>query len=143
MVSLNGYADIDTYAVHLADLCTSLLHSIHAYCLEAMRVRPGNRVLDIGCGCGILTVMAAALAGSSGFAHGIDMNLGVCFFYFFMGPVLFYGVNFSPLLRHLTSKTHSGIGTRMIIVGDISKQWRDMNSPSYGESTQAWPRARG
>jgi arsenite methyltransferase len=36
--------------------------------------RPGDRILDAGCGCGFDTFIAAALAGSSGKALGIDIT---------------------------------------------------------------------
>ena len=51
--------------------------SIHAYSLEALRLRPGNKFLDIGCGCGILSIMASSLVGTAGLVHGIDMLAGV------------------------------------------------------------------
>ena len=36
--------------------------------------RPGERVLDIGCGCGLDTFVAAVLAGPAGRAVGVDLT---------------------------------------------------------------------
>lgn len=36
--------------------------------------RPGWRVLDVGCGCGVDTLVAAGLAGSTGEAVGVEMT---------------------------------------------------------------------
>lgn len=37
-------------------------------------IRPGERVLDIGCGAGVDTLLAAAAVGSNGSALGIDLS---------------------------------------------------------------------
>ena len=37
-------------------------------------IEPGMRVLDIGCGCGDLTMLASELVGESGQAVGIDLS---------------------------------------------------------------------
>ena len=40
----------------------------------AARLSTGLRVLDIGCGCGVTTLRAAALVGNSGSAMGLDLS---------------------------------------------------------------------
>ncbi|KAK9817485.1 hypothetical protein WJX74_003052 [Apatococcus lobatus] len=47
---------------------------MHAVCLEALDLKPGLRVLDIGSGCGIITCAAAYLVGATGSAVGIDIK---------------------------------------------------------------------
>lgn len=37
-------------------------------------IRPGERVVDIGCGAGIDTLIAAKMSGPSGYAVGVDMT---------------------------------------------------------------------
>ena len=34
---------------------------MHATCMEALDLQPGHAVLDVGCGCGILTAMMATV----------------------------------------------------------------------------------
>eukprot|EP01122_Echinamoeba_exundans_P010897 TRINITY_DN4184_c0_g1_i1.p1 TRINITY_DN4184_c0_g1~~TRINITY_DN4184_c0_g1_i1.p1 ORF type:complete len:997 (+),score=107.50 TRINITY_DN4184_c0_g1_i1:176-3166(+) len=53
----------------------SIMHM--ATLIEALDVRKGNSVLDIGCGCGHLTAITGYLAGKTGFAIGIDFNAAV------------------------------------------------------------------
>ena len=42
--------------------------------IEAVTPREGERVLDIGCGCGDLTLQVAELVGPSGTATGVDIS---------------------------------------------------------------------
>jgi SAM-dependent methyltransferase len=44
---------------------------------EAARIRPGDRVLDVACGTGALTLAAAERAGPSGRVAGLDPNPGM------------------------------------------------------------------
>jgi SAM-dependent methyltransferase len=43
----------------------------------AARIRPGDRVLDIACGTGVLTRSATALAGAASLVIGLDRNAGM------------------------------------------------------------------
>jgi ubiquinone/menaquinone biosynthesis C-methylase UbiE len=45
--------------------------------LRSVNVGPGKRVLDLGCGIGDVTMLAAELVGSTGLAVGIDRNRDV------------------------------------------------------------------
>lgn len=42
--------------------------------IEALVLNPGQRVLDVGCGCGDTTLALAEGVGPSGMAHGVDLS---------------------------------------------------------------------
>lgn len=44
-----------------------------AIMLEHLRVQPGERVLEVGCGSGWLTGLLAELVGETGYVYGIDI----------------------------------------------------------------------
>eukprot|EP00741_Cyanophora_paradoxa_P002263 tig00000571_g2195.t1 len=46
----------------------------HGILLEAARIRPGSRVLEVGCGLGLLSAAAALLAGPAGRVEGVDSD---------------------------------------------------------------------
>lgn len=43
--------------------------------LKAATISPGERIMDIGCGCGATTLEAAALTGAEGRTLGVDISL--------------------------------------------------------------------
>lgn len=47
--------------------------ALHGRLLELAAIRRGERILDVGCGPGRLTLRAAGKAGAEGEAHGIDL----------------------------------------------------------------------
>jgi len=46
---------------------------MHAMCIEQLDVQPGHWFLDIGCGCGVVSAIAAHLVGPSGGVVGYDI----------------------------------------------------------------------
>lgn len=51
--------------------------SLHARCLAAAAVRPGERVLHIGCGSGYYTALLAELTGPDGAVVALDIDAGL------------------------------------------------------------------
>ena len=47
---------------------------MHATCLEALDLRPGASVLDVGVGCGVVAAAAAVIVGRGGRVVGIDVR---------------------------------------------------------------------
>lgn len=47
---------------------------IHAQCLEALDIQPGDRVLDIGSGSGVLTALCGVLATPGGSVLGLEVD---------------------------------------------------------------------
>jgi len=47
---------------------------MHAMCLENMNIQPGDIILDIGSGSGLLTALAAYLTGPQGCVYGFDLH---------------------------------------------------------------------
>lgn len=45
--------------------------------IAAAEIQPGDRVLDVACGTGVVTRMAAERAGSTGMVAGLDVNPGM------------------------------------------------------------------
>lgn len=47
---------------------------MHAQMLESLDIQSGDRVLDVGCGCGFIAACAAMLAGRQGTVVGVDIK---------------------------------------------------------------------
>ena len=52
----------------------ALLAPVSARLIAATQVKPGERVIDIGCGCGATTLEIAAITGEAGRAIGLDLS---------------------------------------------------------------------
>jgi ubiquinone/menaquinone biosynthesis C-methylase UbiE len=64
--------------IHWAGLYDALfgriLHSSEAKIVELAQIKPGDKVLDLGCGPGSLSRTAKARVGQSGEVHGLDAS---------------------------------------------------------------------
>jgi SAM-dependent methyltransferase len=58
----------------LQDILDVQLEPMGAAVLEALAVRPGERVIDVGCGCGQTTLALADAVGPAGLALGVDIS---------------------------------------------------------------------
>jgi ubiquinone/menaquinone biosynthesis C-methylase UbiE len=81
-------------------------------------IEPGDRVLDIGCGCGETTIAAARAAGPEGSAFGLDLS----------GPML-------DVARRLA--TEAGVPNVQFVVGDaqvypLTRAHHDVAISSFG-----------
>jgi SAM-dependent methyltransferase len=57
-----------------ADRRDRVLAPIADALLDAARLRPGEHVVDVGCGCGATTLAAARAVAPTGEAHGVDIS---------------------------------------------------------------------
>lgn len=57
-----------------ADVRDTVLASVAAFLLDAAAIEAGERVLDIGCGCGATTLAAAAATGPTAAVVGADLS---------------------------------------------------------------------
>ena len=51
-----------------------LLRPVTARLMAAAAIKPGEGAIDVGCGCGETTLIAASAAGENGFALGVDVS---------------------------------------------------------------------
>jgi SAM-dependent methyltransferase len=57
-----------------ADRMDRMLQSMTDAAFDALKLQPGERVLDIGCGAGATTLTAARQVGANGLAVGVDLS---------------------------------------------------------------------
>ena len=60
--------------VRLQDRIDAMLQPVGQAAIERLSLRPGERVLDVGCGCGTTTMKLAEQVGSGGGALGADIS---------------------------------------------------------------------
>jgi SAM-dependent methyltransferase len=62
------------YWIDRQEMQDGVLAPVAASLLEAAGAAPGDRVVDIGCGCGATTLAVARITGASGRALGVDLS---------------------------------------------------------------------
>ena len=72
VIHSSGYVDSKTL-IRLAELTQRLKQRTR----ELLDIKPGDRVLDLGCGPGIDTISIASLVGKTGFVAGVDRDEGL------------------------------------------------------------------
>src|SRR5512133_3498963 len=60
------------YDIHTSLLGLGVNRSNSRMIIEMAKIKPGDKVLDVGCGSGNLTLTAKGYAGTSGSVYGID-----------------------------------------------------------------------
>src|SRR5512134_552654 len=70
-------AQIDAAQAYEALMVPALFGQWAAKVADAAQIRPGQRVLDVACGTGVLAREAAARTGPTGFVAGLDPSPGM------------------------------------------------------------------
>ncbi len=60
--------------VRMQERTDALVDPLGRIAMDRLRVEPGERVLDVGCGCGQTVLQLAALSGGAGHVLGIDIS---------------------------------------------------------------------
>ena len=68
---------VDTYDSYMRKITFGREHVLRDVTVEAAQIKPGDRVLEVGCGTGTLSLAAKRKAGESGKVHGIDIIPGM------------------------------------------------------------------
>ncbi len=93
-----------------------MMASITDRLLEASAPRPGERVLDVGCGCGTTTLAFAEAVGREGQVLGVDVS----------GPMLRHASDRAKELEHL-DLLHADAGAH-----EFDPGWADLIASRFG-----------
>ncbi len=63
--------------VYERELVPALFAVFAPLVVDAARLQPGDRVLDVACGTGVVARAAADVVGATGFVTGVDLNAGM------------------------------------------------------------------
>ena len=74
MTDPTWHATVDAAAIYQDQIVPALMEEWAPRVAEAARIRPGQRVLDVACGTGVLTRAVALRAGPSGSVTGLDLS---------------------------------------------------------------------